>query len=318
MKPSFYLSFSFILIFSIQGCKKSSTSSVSTANLFDKGEAENKFDKDSLKTGKWIEYFSENLEPRSKEDNYAYYRLAEYGKGNPTGSFAYYYKSGELYIEGNAYDVKKTSNLFVTEGAYKTYYKSGKIQQLVTRNKDGDIDGEYTEYFENGDISEKSNYKNGILEESIEYSKDKNVILKYFPNWKNSTNDIDKRVVLFDGFETENDKLFTIYSNMKILNGKLYVETTDNTVQFIWTDFKLDKEKDFEISAEVEILGAKELHGEVGILWGTKDIENLYGIIIEPYQDTYIPYKIFNNIEPSERYIVSSNGSQTKKDIPNH
>lgn len=318
MKANFY--FNLIMLFlAVTGCKNSTNTS-SSFKMFDQKEAENKFDKDGLKTGKWIEYFTMDFKHLPDSKDYDLYRLAEYKKGKPYGKFAYYYKSGKLYLEGSAANVKD-DNTFTLDKEAKWYFENGQLAKIENYNNDGELDGKFNSFYENGNTHANLLIENGLNKEGVVYSEDKKVSFKYFPNWANSTNDIDKRVVLFENFDAGNDNLNLIGSNDggNLINGKLFVETKeDNYIKFFWTDFKLDKGKDFEISAEVELLESKTVSGEVGILWGTKDSENLHGIIIEPFDDFYIPYKIFSNIKSFERNHISSNSvPQTKENIPN-
>lgn len=320
MKSTLFLLLILVVFLTTQGCKHSRNELTTTFKMFDKEAAENKFDKDSLKTGKWIEYFTKDFENLSEPKGCTFYRLTEYKKGKPFGKFAYYYKSGKLHIEGYANDVN-SKNMIIGFGQYKSYYENGQLMTIYNFSKDGELDKEHIGYYENGDLHFNFFYEKKQLTKGVAYSEDKKVSFKYFPNWANSTNDIDKRVVLFENFETEDDFFGFTKSNHggSIINGKLFVETKDaNLIHFLWNDFKLDKEKDFEISAEIELLESSTVFGQVGILWGTKDENNLHGIIIEPFDDNYIPYKIFNGIKSFQRNQVSNSSMpQLKENIPN-
>jgi antitoxin component YwqK of YwqJK toxin-antitoxin module len=153
-------------------------------------EAQNKIDKDGLKTGIWKGVY-ENGKLRYQ---------GQFEADFPVGTFTYYYNSGELKMtltwinnfesqaklyyqnkelmaEGNYLNKKRTGNWItygankvkVTEGNYlsgkkyelwKTFYPNGKVSEEV--NFEADLEeGDFKSYFETGELRQKAFYVDG-------------------------------------------------------------------------------------------------------------------------------------------------------------
>ena len=95
-------------------------------------------------TSGWIyRYYREDGQLRKVKGKYIYQR---------------YHENGKLFEEGNYHHL--TGN---ESGLWKRYSQSGQLSKLVNYHLDGKVGkvGKYEEYYENGQLREKGNYKDG-------------------------------------------------------------------------------------------------------------------------------------------------------------
>ncbi|MGP8214130.1 MAG: toxin-antitoxin system YwqK family antitoxin [Bacteroidia bacterium] len=129
-----------------------------------KAEAKNMM-KDSLKEGKWVEYFDENQDTTSDTSQVVYYSLTEYKAGNPVGIVREYYKSGKLYSE-TPYSADGH-----IDGVLKNYYESGVLSYMVPYVY-GKKEGVERYYYPDGKIQSETKYDSGLPEVSKKYNED--------------------------------------------------------------------------------------------------------------------------------------------------
>lgn len=288
------------------GCSPSKEENATeSAPLFSKEEAENKFDQDSLKTGKWMEYFTEDFESLPDSTNHFLYRLAEYKEGKPFGKIAYYYRSGKLRYEAYITEVSDTSTKY--KGLSKTYYENGQPEIIANYNNDGKRTGTEIRYYENGNLKYKRFHDKEDFANGVSYLEDGEVAFKYFPNLSESTNDIDKRVAFFDNF-AENycdwNIDSTAYYKSQIVEGSYLIEYLKKGYEdYFLIPFEIDTEKDFEISAEVNVLQTNDENVEYGLIWGAKDNKNYHVFRIAPYNNAHKYFRTINGIFSNENYF---------------
>lgn len=94
----------------------------------------------------------------------------------------------------------------------RTYWKNGKIKSEWIENDKGKINGEYREWYENGNLKVIKNYKDGKLN---------GVITLYYPN--------GNLKVVGNFKENKKDGLFIFYNTDKSISMKRYYEL-DNLV----------------------------------------------------------------------------------------
>ncbi len=101
-------------------------------------QAPNVLNADSTKQGKWIFYFSEEMEETIIEDSISYYRIAEYDNDAPQDTIRDYYKTGELYRKANMILLKGRE---VEDGIVTWYHKNGEKSKEVsyTQGEDGKL-----------------------------------------------------------------------------------------------------------------------------------------------------------------------------------
>lgn len=125
--------------------------------------------------------FTNAQEQKESYYNYAKANLEETGKidknGFPTGEWSYYLESGSLdyiinwetnyikkyYVTGEL----KEKGTFIPETGvhikeWVTYYKNGQVKEIVLYNENGDKNGEFKSYFENGTLKSVEVFKNGV------------------------------------------------------------------------------------------------------------------------------------------------------------
>ncbi len=117
----------------------------------DKLEAENKY-KDSLKEGKWVEYYTGNNEIVDAS-NAVYYRLTIFRAGQPNGMVREYFDPRHIKSEIQYVDGKKS-------GTEKEYYSSGVLWRKIPYKNDK-INGMVISYYENGNREFEIPYRNG-------------------------------------------------------------------------------------------------------------------------------------------------------------
>jgi antitoxin component YwqK of YwqJK toxin-antitoxin module len=131
----------------------------------DKTMAQNGFTKDSVKTGKWMEFIDENEQVTTDTSEEAYYSLIEYKNGNPVGIAREYYKSGKLRSE-TPYGADGH-----IDGIAKSYFESG-VVSLMTPYVYGKKEGVERTYYESGKIASETKYDNGLPEIQKRFNED--------------------------------------------------------------------------------------------------------------------------------------------------
>ncbi len=139
-----------------------------------RSEAENKY-KDSLKEGKWIEYYNRN--GQVVNDNSAdYYRLTIYKAGKPDGKVREYFDARHIKTEMTYVNGK-------LNGTVKQYFESGKLYREIPYFN-GYIDGYLTEYYESGKKKSVGYYQlsKRVLHEVIYYPNGKKQQIRSYAN----------------------------------------------------------------------------------------------------------------------------------------
>jgi antitoxin component YwqK of YwqJK toxin-antitoxin module len=85
-------------------------------------------------------------------------------ENNRTGKYESYYNYPEKTLKSEA-----TYEKGIAVGEYKSYYRNGKPNETGTYNKNGDNDGIWKNYFENGTLSSEENYSDGKLTATSKY-----------------------------------------------------------------------------------------------------------------------------------------------------
>ncbi|MGB4205129.1 MAG: CHAT domain-containing protein [Bacteroidales bacterium] len=130
--------------------------------------------------GKWVTWFTDELEETDISDSVEYYMVCTYKQGRMEGEFTFYYLSGQKFWAGNAIHdkisgtqvwyynngkkkVKQEFKNDVPWGKIETFYENGKTE-LKGNFKDGHEDGLFIYYHPNGKVEKKSNFQNGKKE----------------------------------------------------------------------------------------------------------------------------------------------------------
>lgn len=128
--------------------------------------------------------YSNAQEHKENYYNYAKANLKETGEidknGFPTGEWSYYLESGSLdyiinwetnfikkyYATG---ELKETGTFIPETGVHIkewiTYYKNGQVKATEIYNENGDKNGKFKSYFENGTLKSAKIFKNGVKQE---------------------------------------------------------------------------------------------------------------------------------------------------------
>lgn len=104
-------------------------------------------------------YYDNNWKGVESNQFASFVRYASYAQdSNFKNRFRTYFNTGELHSEGNFFSINKYDDKNSVFGAYKTYYKNGKVQT------DWDIvdgKGKCTNYYENGNKKEEIEFVDG-------------------------------------------------------------------------------------------------------------------------------------------------------------
>lgn len=242
-----------------------------------------------------------------------YYRLVNLDpNGKPTGMVRDYYMSGQIQWEGRITHLDPTDNsLDIIDGTCKWFFQNGNVSEK-SYYKDGLLEGKSTAYFEDGTISGISNYSKGVLEGlSLEYYR---------------SGEIRKVVAYKNGNRTDESEIQCLENE-----GCYYIMFHDfvNRTEFVeWTE---QQDVDFEIKLDpfyglvinnnsnlkYQIQSTKEIsipydadfsieakfvckscfdEGRHGIVWGWKDWDN-YSYFLISRQGTYSIGNYENGVE---------------------
>jgi len=146
-------------------------------------------------------FYDKNWQP-SNPENASYCRIVS---NDTSGKIQYlvkdFYMSGSLQMTGT---YKSISPDYKT-GTFKYWYENGQCQ-LVCSYLNNKLEGEYFEYYDNGKPKNKSNYKNGLLEETEE-------------SWS-SEGFLAKVVEYRDG--VKHGRFLTYYNNGQLIRKDIY------------------------------------------------------------------------------------------------
>ncbi|WP_431135750.1 toxin-antitoxin system YwqK family antitoxin [Psychroserpens mesophilus] len=153
-------------------------------------EVVNQFDNDGKRHGVWKKYYDKTDQLRyegkfnhGKEiDTFRFYTLNNkksvlsavkvFNPKNNKASVKFLSSKGKLISEGSM-----NGRAYI--GKWTFYHnKSNAVLSTETYNDDGKLEGEKIVYYDNGQIAEKSNYKNGQLEGVSKWYSERGVLLK--------------------------------------------------------------------------------------------------------------------------------------------
>jgi len=118
-----------------------SFSAIAQTDFTNKAEATNQI-VDSMKEGKWIEYFNTTLKETTK-DSATYYRLVIYNKGRENGIARRYMIAEDVLLAETPYVNGKR------EGIAKGYFPNG-VLKVVTNFHNDQIEGVQKQYYQDG------------------------------------------------------------------------------------------------------------------------------------------------------------------------
>jgi len=118
-----------------------SFSAIAQTDFTNKAEATNQI-VDSVKEGKWIEYFNTALKETAK-DSATYYRLVIYNKGRENGIARRYMIAEDVLLAETPYVNGRR------EGIAKGYFPNG-VLKVVTNFHNDQIEGVQKQYYQNG------------------------------------------------------------------------------------------------------------------------------------------------------------------------
>lgn len=146
------------------------------------------------------------------------------------------------------------SNICISQIIKNEYYKSGKIFRSYVINKDSLNNGFDKYYFENGKISEKKNWSEGQLTDSLfAYNEKGEIISKGFVN-KNKLLKLYKNDILYYEGLLDKDKLRGIvvyFKNDDIVLSKTFKENKENGFGVLLDDKSLKPRYIYEANNDI-------------------------------------------------------------------
>ena len=109
--------------------------------------ATNKIDADSLKQGEWVVLYNAFEMPVDDPAKAETYTVADYKDGKVQGKVSVYWITGELKAEYHLLSEEP----FIYDGEYVDYYKNGQVKSKGL-HKEGEETGEWEHYFDDGSI----------------------------------------------------------------------------------------------------------------------------------------------------------------------
>lgn len=110
----------------------------------------------------------------------------EFNPANHDIVVKFYASNGKLISEGHMTDTR-----FVGKWVYY-HNKTKGIMTIENYNEDGQLEGEHTVFYENGQMAEQAFYSNGKLEGTSKIFSDKGVIIKIFSYKEDMLNGLSK------------------------------------------------------------------------------------------------------------------------------
>lgn len=240
-------------------------------------------------------YYDKDWKVVSSKSKAEYYRLVTldtYGK--PQGIVKDYYITGELQWEGIMSYIDKYDNKNdISEGLSTWYYKNGKKSRQSTMKGDKEI-GTTTYWYENGNIARTCVYNdNGELNgEYIDYYE--NGKLKFKGTFSNG-NPTDKWFIECDEFEkcnkifyenfVDNHNEWTIdnndtYKSEIYLSDNLRIISKVKDQSFAnWIHLPIDIKENFSIETIIKFVKGDQNSGH-GLIYGFKDWQNYFYFLI--------------------------------------
>lgn len=203
----------------------------------------------------------------SPEYNAEFYRIVNYDpNGAPTGLVRDYYISGELQGEGESIYIDTIDD---TRSKWKNktiiYYKSGAKEFEFSYDKLGNLNGLYTQWYENGKLKYQDEYKSGNLTdkwytECDEFEKCQKVFFEYFNSLK---------------AESEWN-LYKDNCQSKIIKDKgLLIKTMSDSSCTRFINVPIRTEKDFSVETIIAFERGDSTSGH-GLIWGFTDWNNYF------------------------------------------
>ena len=130
-------------------------------------------------------FYNRNWKGVGSAKQAAYYRVLTVDRQRQK-VFYDYYITGQLYAEKHYISINKVDDkLTVLNGIALTFYKSGRIESIMTYSN-GKANGRAVSFFANGNVGMKLNYTNGVLNGTT-YTYSEHGKLEYTAVWKNGT-----------------------------------------------------------------------------------------------------------------------------------
>jgi len=177
--------------------------------------------------------------------------IRHYKDGKLDGEEIYFYKgiklkflrkNGKMIGEYTVYD-KSTGKILDKDNVDKTFkygwncYSNNKFKSIYGKNKDGEKDGKYKEFYENGQLKYENNYKDGKLEGEFKRFREDGT-LQYLQKYSNGKLE-GEQIFFYKGiklkFFRKNGKMigeYTVYD--KNTGEVLDKDNVGDTFQYQW------------------------------------------------------------------------------------